>query len=310
MTSTSNIALPGHTLSEESVRETLHSTLAESFRGRRVLVLIPDFTRSLPLPFLFRMLVELLGDARKLDFLVALGTHPALSEEQLCRLVGITVEERQAIYGRLGLANHDWANPSALESIGVICGDEVRTIAGDCWHPSLSGDVDVRVNRALLECDQILIVSPVVPHEVAGFSGGAKYLFPGVSGPQMINVAHWLGALGGIPATIGVKDTPVRALIHSAAALLPVPVTLLALVTEGKSLAGISIGDLVSAWSAAADLSAQLHIRRCAHPFHRALSCPGERYDELWTAAKAMYKLEPVLSPEPKSSSTRRTSIP
>jgi nickel-dependent lactate racemase len=141
-----------------------------------------------------------------------------------------------------------------------------------------------------------LIVSPVVPHEVAGFSGGAKYLFPGVSGPQMINVAHWLGALAGIPATIGVKDTPVRALTHSAAALLPVAVTLLALVTGGEELAGIFIGDLISAWSAAADLSAQLHIRRCEHAYRRVLSCPGPRYNELWTAAKAMYKLEPVLS--------------
>jgi nickel-dependent lactate racemase len=296
MTFTSKVALPGNALSEESVRQTLHSALAGSFRGRRVLVLIPDFARSLPLPFLFRILVDLLGDARQVDFLVALGTHPPLSQEQLCRLVGITAGERQGIYVRLGLANHDWANPAALETLGVITGDEVRALAGDCWHPSLSGDVDVRVNRALLECDHVLIVSPVVPHEVAGFSGGAKYLFPGVSGPQMINVAHWLGALAGIPATIGVKDTPVRALTHSAAALLPVAVTLLALVTGGEELAGIFIGDLISAWSAAADLSAQLHIRRCEHAYRRVLSCPGPRYNELWTAAKAMYKLEPVLS--------------
>jgi nickel-dependent lactate racemase len=194
------------------------------------------------------------------------------------------------------LTSHDWANTSALATLGVITGDEVRALAGDCWHPSLAGNVDVRVNRALLEYDHILVVSPVVPHEVAGFSGGAKYFFPGVSGPQMINVTHWLGALGGIPATIGIKETPVRALIHAAAAKLSIPVTLLALVVEGNGLAGVFIGDMLSAWSAAADLSAQRHIRRCDHPYRRVLSCPGPIYDELWTAAKAMYKLEPVLS--------------
>jgi len=296
MASTSTVALPGNLLTNDSVRQILHSALVGSFRNRRVLVLIPDHTRSLPLPFLFQTLVDLLGDARSLDFLVALGTHPAPSEERLCRLVGISQAERRGTYRNVGLTSHDWGNTSALATLGVITGDEVRALAGDCWHPSLAGDVDVRVNRALLEYDHILVVSPVVPHEVAGFSGGAKYLFPGVSGPQMINVTHWLGALAGIPATIGIKGTPVRALIHAAAAKLSIPVTLLALVVEGNGLAGVFIGDMFSAWSAAADLSAQRHIRRCDHPYQRVLSCPGPIYDELWTAAKAMYKLEPVLS--------------
>jgi nickel-dependent lactate racemase len=296
MTFTSTVAFPGNLLANDSVRQILHSALAGSFRNRRLLVLIPDHTRSLPLPFLFQTLVDILSDSRSLDFLVALGTHPALSEERLCRLVGISQAERRGTYRNVGLTSHDWANTSALATLGVITGDEVRALAGDCWHPSLAGDVDVRVNRALLEYDHILVVSPVVPHEVAGFSGGAKYFFPGVSGPQMINVTHWLGALGGIPATIGIKETPVRALIHAAAAKLSIPVTLLALVVEGNGLAGVFIGDILSAWSAAADLSAQRHIRRCDHPYRRVLSCPGPIYDELWTAAKAMYKLEPVLS--------------
>jgi len=295
MTCFSTVAPPGNLLSDDSVRQALHSTLADSFRNQRVLALIPDHTRSLPLPFLFRTLVELLGDARTLDFLVALGTHPKLDEERLLRLVGIGAEERRGIYRRVGLANHDWEDPSALESLGLIAADEVRALAGDYWHPSLSGDVDVRVNRALLEYDQILIVSPVVPHEVAGFSGGAKYLFPGVSGPEMINTTHWLGALAGIPGTIGIQDTPVRALIHAAAAMLDIPVTLLALVAEGDGLAGLFVGDLLSAWSAAADLSARRHIRRCDRGFRRVLSRPRPIYDELWTAAKAMYKLEPVV---------------
>ena len=77
-------------LSGDEIRQTLAAGLSGEYSGQKVLVLIPDRTRTLPLPQLFRMLVELLHDTKKVDFMVALGTHPPLSEEQLRRLVGIS----------------------------------------------------------------------------------------------------------------------------------------------------------------------------------------------------------------------------
>ena len=286
----------GHTLSEETIRQTLRRALEGRFRNRKVLTLIPDHTRSLPLPFLFRALVEILRDAQTLDFLVALGTHPPLSEDRLCRLVGISAAERRTTFRRVGLHNHDWNDPSALTPLGWIAQELIRQMAGKRWHPSLGGDAEVFVNRLLLAYDHILIVGPTFPHEVVGYSGGAKYIVPGVSGPQMINTTHWLGALSGVVGTIGIKDTPVRALVNAAASKLPTPVTLVGMVAEEHDLAGLFIGDLLSAWSAAADLSARRHIRWCDRSYTRVLSCPMPMYDELWTAAKAMYKLEPVLA--------------
>jgi len=156
--------------------------------------------------------------------------------------------------------------------------------------------VPVNINRKVLDYDHILILGPTFPHEVAGFSGGAKYLFPWISGPEMINTTHWLGALVGVIDTIGVKDTVVRAMIHAAASFVPRPVTLVALVVVGSGLAGMFIGDLVPAWEAAADLSTQRHILWYDKPFQRVLSFAPPIYDELWTAAKAMYKLDPVLA--------------
>jgi nickel-dependent lactate racemase len=209
------------------VRQTLHRALEGEFRGRRVLALIPDHTRSLPLPMLFRTLIEVLRDAEQLDFLVALGTHPPLTEDRLCGLVGMRPDERRTKYRRIGLINHAWDDPAALASLGWIAKDLIRQFAGPCWHPSLGGDTEVRVNRLLLAYDHILIVGPTFPHEVVGFSGGGKYIIPGVSGPQMINTTHWLGALSGAAKTIGVKETPVRAMVDAAAARLPTPVTLI-----------------------------------------------------------------------------------
>jgi nickel-dependent lactate racemase len=285
----------GHLLSDDEVRNTL-GVLEGQFKNQRLLVLIPDHTRSLPLPFLFRALVDVLHNARQLDFMVALGTHPPLSEESIHKLVGITMDERSTIFKHLGLMNHDWKTPSVLTSLGMIEQDEIKQIAGAHWHSSLPDEVNIHINRAALEYDHILILGPTFPHEVVGFSGGAKYLFPGISGPDMINATHWLGALAGVVGTIGIKDTPVRAMIHAAASRLQTPLTLVALVVEGKGLSGLFVGDHLSAWNEAAELSAQRHIRRVTRPFQRVLSCAPPMYDELWTGAKAMYKLEPAVA--------------
>ena len=290
------ITLQGKLLHEQKIIETLYKGLAGRFLRQKMLVLIPDHTRSLPLPFLFRTLVEILHDTKQLDFMVALGTHPPLSDDSLNRLMGITADERKTKYGKIGILNHTWDIPSSLATLGVMESDEIKFVAGERWHPSLPERVDIRINKAALEYDHIMILGPTFPHEVAGFSGGAKYLFPGISGPEMIHATHWLGALAGVVGTIGIKDTPTRAMIHAAAERLVTPVTLIALVVEGHDLSGLFIGDYLSAWSAAADLSAQRHIRWCERPFQRVLSSAPPMYDELWTAAKAMYKLEPAVA--------------
>jgi nickel-dependent lactate racemase len=287
------VSAPNGLLVDDAVRETVTQGLEGRFRGQRVLALIPDHTRTVPLPFLFRLLVETLHDIRRLDFMVALGTHSALDEAALCRLVGVTPEERAGVYRHVGLLNHAWDNPTVLQTIGAFTQDQVKAFAGSVWHPSLGGDAPVRINRAALDCDHILIVGPTFPHEVVGFSGGAKYLFPGISGPEMINVTHWMGALMTILKTIGIERTPMRAMIHAAADLIPTPITLMALVVEDDGLAGVFIGPHQDAFRAAAQLSAQRHIIWLDRPFKRVLSHAPPMYDELWTGAKAMYKLEP-----------------
>jgi lactate racemase len=283
-------------LSDDVIKQTLYQALEHRFNNQKVLCLIPDHTRSLPLPQLFRSLAEVLPDTAKLDFMVALGTHPPLRDEQLLNLVGISRVERETRYQHIGLLNHAWDNPNTLISIGIIKEEKVRELAGSSWHETLEGDVDTRINKAVLEYDHILILGPTFPHEVAGFSGGAKYLFPGISGPEMINKTHWLGALVGIINTIGIAETPVRAMIHEAAKAILTPITLIALVVEGQGLAGIFVGDYLEAWREAAKLSGQRHIVWVDKPFKRVLSHAPAMYDELWTAGKAMYKLEPALA--------------
>ena len=191
--------------------------------------------------------------------------------------------------------NHDWENPNALIQIGTLTKAQIQNIAGDIWHPSLGDDTPVNINRKALEYDHIIILGPTFPHEVVGFSGGAKYLFPGISGAEMINTTHWLGALISILDTIGIKDTPVREMIHVAAEFVTTPITLVSMVVVGEGLAGLFVGDQITAWQNAADLSSQRHIKWVDKPFQRVLSKAPVMYEELWTAAKAMYKLEPAI---------------
>jgi nickel-dependent lactate racemase len=110
------------------------------------------------LPFLFRTLLEILGDVKQLDFMVALGTHPTPSEDNLNRLVGITAREREKLKPRL--LNHAWNDPSALIAIGIMEQDEIRDIVGEHRHPSLPDRVPIRINKAVMEYDLSLFLAP------------------------------------------------------------------------------------------------------------------------------------------------------
>ena len=261
--------------------------------GKRVLVIIPDGTRSAPIPLIFRLLYEQLGRrVTQLDYLIALGTHPPMTEAAIERLVGVRASERAERYPNVRIFNHHWAQPEMLETAGVIS----RREAAHLTEGLLAEDVPVTLNRLIFEYDRLIICGPVFPHEVAGFSGGAKYLFPGISGPEIIDFTHWLGALVTSMHTIGVKDTSVRRVIHRAAEFVQRPILCLALVERDQALHGLYIGPHVEAWSQAADLSARINIITVPRPFKRVLSVPATIYDDMWTAAKAMYKTEPAIA--------------
>lgn len=281
-------------LSEQQARDILAQALAElPLDGRRVLVIIPDSTRTAPIPMMFRLLYEQLGQrVARLDYLIALGTHMAMPDDAIERLVGVGLTERAQAYPKSSIFNHHWDDPQALQQIGTISASQAELLTNGLF----AAEVPVVLNRMIFDYDHLIICGPVFPHEVAGFSGGAKYLFPGIAGAEIINFTHWLGALVTSMHTIGVKDTPVRRVIHHAASYVSRPITFLAMVLKGADLHGLFCGPHEQAWSAAADLSGALNIRSMPRSFTSVLSMPSHIYDDLWTAAKAMYKTEPTIA--------------
>jgi lactate racemase len=267
---------------------------AHTYHHQRVLVIIPDGTRTAPVGLIFRALHDALaGVAKQCDLMVALGTHQPMSEAAICRRLEITQDERDTTFRAVRFHNHAWDQPSELRRVGTLDRDEIQTLSSGLF----ALDVPVDINRRLFSYDQIIIVGPVFPHEVVGFSGGNKYLFPGVAGPDILNFFHWLGAVITTPRIIGNTQTPVRKVIDRAAAMVKLPkLCFCPVVAPNTQLAGLFAGTPEEAWSAAVDLSRQLHITFKDRPFHTILSCAPAMYDEIWTAGKCMYKLEPVLA--------------
>jgi lactate racemase len=262
--------------------------------GKRVLVLTPDATRSCPLPEMARVVARVIGSrAKKLDFMIALGTHQALSEEKIDTLFGLGAGDRDGVFKGIRFLNHRWDLPESLQKLGTIPETEIEELTKGLFKES----VDVVINKAVYEYDLVLVLGPVFPHEVVGFSGGNKYLFPGISGGEFVHFFHWLGAVITCMDTIGIKHTPPRALVDRAARMLSVPRWCLAMVVAPDGgLAGLFAGTPEEAWSAAADVSEKLHIVFKPRQYTTVFGIAPHMYDEIWTGGKVMYKLEPVVA--------------
>ena len=294
MSPISKTASPGRALTPEQVADVIAQACpAKDYRDKKVLLIIPDGTRTAPVGLLFQTLYRQMGDTTKaFDILIALGTHQPMSDAAICQRLEISTGERRETYRRVRFFNHAWNDPSSLRRIGVLPAGEISTLSNGLF----ALDVPVDLNRMIFDYDQIIIIGPVFPHEVVGFSGGNKYLFPGVAGPEILNFFHWLGAVITTPKIIGNKWTPVRRVVDRAGSMVNVPRLCFCMVVEGQGLAGLFAGTPESAWDGASDLSRQRHIVYREKPFHTILSCAPKMYDEVWTGGKAMYKLEPVLA--------------
>lgn len=279
-------------LDEAAVRQIVVEAIeAIPSKDSRILIIVPDRTRTAPIPLMFRIFQELLHPrAKAVDYLVALGTHPVMSDAQLSKLIG-----REVVGGRVGdtrIFNHCWNDPQTFVNLGSIRATEISELTNGL----MNSDVPVTLNRLILEYDHLIICGPVFPHEVVGFSGGNKYFFPGIAGPEIINFTHWLGAVITNYEVIGAGYTPVRAVIDKAASLIPKPSWCFALVVDHDGIFGLYFGTPEEAWKAASALSARKHIVYVDKPFRRVLSILPELYDDLWTGGKGMYKLEPAIA--------------
>ena len=275
-----------------TVNAVIERVLAVIQCGERVLAIIPDKTRDDNTHELFPIANEFLikRGVAAFDVLVAQGTHPPMSAAQKLAKIGNT-----DFRGRL--FDHRWDEPDELITLGELSADQVRELTGGLVEQA----VPVTINKLLARgvYDTVLVFGATVPHEVAGFAGGAKYFFPGVAGPELTHTTHWLGALAGIENIIGQVETPTRRLIEAAADLIPARIISLNTVVsrnDGKLLMyGLFAGDIKVAFRHAAELSRQVHIRYTGRKYKTVVALLDPHYDELWVGGKASYKLGAII---------------
>jgi nickel-dependent lactate racemase len=289
---------PDSDLSPAELREILEQTLMRIAPGARVLAIIPDKTRDDNTDILFPFAADILSQRRvaQFDALVAQGTHGPMTHDEKQSKIGLAHKSSSSVFGEV--FDHEWNVPEELTTIGELSASHVSQLTNGL----INGSVRVNLNRRLAPgiYDTILIFSATVPHEVAGFAGGAKYFFPGVAGPDLTHATHWLGALASIENVIGRVETPTRHMIEAAADFIAAQIiTLNSVVTRDDNNClhthGLFTGDFRAAFRRAAEVSAQVHIKYTGRKYKRVVALLDEHYDELWVGGKASYKLGGII---------------
>jgi nickel-dependent lactate racemase len=283
-------------LSDSDLRKIVEQALENVPSGARVLAIVPDKTRDDNTHLLFPMASQVLAARKvaKLDALVAQGTHAPMTDAQKRGKIGASATETP----NLGqIFDHAWDDPKSLVTLGELSGERIAQLTGGLMHEA----VPVKLNSLLAPgvYDLILVFGATMPHEVAGFAGGAKYFFPGVAGPELTHMTHWLGAMAEIENVIGRVDTPTRRVIEAAAEFVSTPIISFTSVSTrdetGFHTFALFAGDIRKAMRRGAEISRQIHIKYTGRKYRQIIALLDSHYDEMWVGGKASYKLGGII---------------
>lgn len=289
---------PESDLTASDFRSIIFEALSKIAADSRVLAIISDKTRDDNTDALFPIAAEILAEKKiaKLDALVAQGTHSPMTESE--KLLKIGAKSFSDVPNLGNIFNHDWSNPEKLVTIGELSAEKVLEVTNNLFDKP----IPLTINRLLAPAiyDVVLIFGATVPHEVAGFAGGAKYFFPGVAGAELTHATHWLAALATIENIIGRIETPTRHLIEAAADFIPSEVVSFTSVVSRSNenrlrTHALFAGDFRLALRRAAEVSRRVHIKYTGRKYKRVVALLDEHYEELWLGGKASYRLGAVI---------------
>jgi len=260
--------------------------LLEGRTLKKVLLLPPDLTRlHSRAGEITQWLYKRLNGACRMDIMPALGSHAAMSKEELAMMFGGGIPPDAFLV-------HDWRN--GLKTIGSVPGGFIREISGG----RLCYDIGVQVNKKLYDgYDLIVSIGQVVPHEVAGMANHSKNIFIGAGGIGMIHRTHFLGAVCGMEQALGNDHAPVRQVLDYAAEHflggLPVVYAMTVVKPEDgcDKLKGFYIGDRRDAFEAAVARSRQENITWLDKPLKTCVCwMEPQEFRSFWLANKSVYR--------------------
>ena len=273
-------------LSNQEIIEAIN----ESLQGKQldnVLLLPPDYTRfHSNAGFITNCYYhELINQGVNVDILPCLGTHVAMSKQEIEKMYGDIPFEKFIV--------HDWRND--VKKLGVVPKEYISEISEGLWNE----DIDVETNKLILDpkYDLILSIGQVVPHEVVGMSNHAKNVFVGAGGSKMINSSHMLGAVYGMEKMMGKDYTPVRKVYDYAFEhfLSDKPIEFVLTVTTAPEgvikTHGLFISEGRQCLNKAVELAQETNIDFVDRPFKKCVVyLDPEEFKSTWLGNKAVYR--------------------
>ncbi len=264
---------------EEIIEESLSHPigtppLSEILKGcRRILIVVDDYTRTTPvqkiLPILFEELRKAGIDLEGIQFLVALGTHRPMSEDEIVNKFGKDIPKKYPVF------NHEWWDVLQLVDLG-------RTESG----------IPVFVNRLAIEADCIIGIGQIVPHRVSGFSGGGNIIQPGICGEETTGKTHWLSAQFKGKEILGQIQNPVKDEIERVAQKVGLRWILNTIQDGTERLVGAVTGDPILAYRSGATLSKKIFQTELPEEADIVIADSYPYDSDLWLAAKGIYASE------------------
>jgi len=293
-------------LTEEQLEEIVKKSMKEFSTVKKVLLIHPDYTRT---DFTDKLIPFIYGELKnkgmeQIDSLNAGGTHREMTKIEIREKLGLS---SQISFNHF--YNHEYNNSQQLVTVGEIS----ASFVAEKTKGELSQSIPVVVNKLITDdYDLIIALSGTLPHEAAGYAGGLKIFFPGISGPGVIDLLHWAAVLIGIPRIIGTIDNPAREVINKGSSYIfnkiKVPTLSFNMVFEEKKHMvipkGLYVGEgfngFIEAYEKAAETSSKLHVIHIDEPHNYVVQVIDQSYDEIWTAGKGSYKLQSpgVMAPD------------
>lgn len=246
--------------------------------AKSALIISDDHTRQTPV----RAIIPLVASAleavgvreQDIRILIASGTHRPMTDEEKLEKFGPDICRRFVI------VNHEWQDEENLVAVGLT-----------------SSGTEVRVNRLVTQADVVIGLGQVAPHRIAGYSGGAKIILPGVCGAAATASTHWAGGLRPGDDMLGVWDNPVRREMNEGARLAGLRFIVNAVCDPAGRVIGIFAGSPTDAHQTAAEVARRVFGVHVPGQTDIVITDSFPMDTELWQAAKALYAVELMVKP-------------
>jgi nickel-dependent lactate racemase len=253
--------------------------IREMVKGKKkVLILVDDYTRNTPINIILPEVLKEMSAAginkTNIRMLIASGTHRPMTQAEKLKKFGHRV---MADYTVL---DHRYNNPKELVQL-----------------KNTAGGTDIWVNRAVIESDYVIGIGQIVPHRVAGFSGGGKIIQPGACGAITTGQTHWLSAQFPGNEIIGRIDNPVRQEIEAVAKAAGLKFIANAVLDGKAKIAHFICGDPLKAFRLGARKSMEIFGVSMPEPVEIVITDSYPADLNLWQAAKGIYSADLALKP-------------